>query len=88
MLVNLRAAITARGLKQAELAEAARIAPTVMSEIIHGRRRANSSQRLRIARRLKVDEHWLFDAAAFVPPALLRKTQGTEQAKAAGCTVQ
>lgn len=67
MLANLKTAIAQRGLKQADLAQSLKIPPTVLSEIIHGRRRADASLRSRIATALRANEGWLFDSFARIP---------------------
>ncbi len=67
MLVNFKAALAARKIHQADLAQSVQIAPTVLSEIIHERRHANASLRARIATALRADEAWLFSTAARIP---------------------
>ena len=67
MLANLKTAIAQRGLKQADLAQSLKIPPTVLSEIIHGRRRADASLRSKIATALHADEAWLFDSFVRIP---------------------
>lgn len=78
MLVNLKMTIAARGLKQVDFALQLKIAPTVLSEIIHGRRRADSSLRARIADVLHADETWLFSSITRIPPVQVsgRKQEG------------
>lgn len=68
MLVNLKTTIAARRLTQVDLALQLKIAPTVLSEIIHGRRQADSSLRARIAEALRADEIWLFSSVTRIPP--------------------
>jgi hypothetical protein len=67
VLANLKTAIVVRGLKQADLAQTLKIPPTVLSEIIHGRRHADASLRARVATALRADEGWLFDSFARIP---------------------
>jgi transcriptional regulator with XRE-family HTH domain len=67
MLVNLKSTIAARGLTQVDLALQLKIPPTVLSEIIHGRRLAEGSLRSRIAEALCADESWLFSTLARIP---------------------
>ena len=56
MLMNLRAALAARRLRQVDLALSLKIPPSTLSEIICGRRPADPSQRARIAVALCADE--------------------------------
>ena len=67
MLVNLKTTIAARRLTQVDLALRLKIPPTVLSEIIHGRRQADASLRGRIAEALRADETWLFSTAVRIP---------------------
>jgi transcriptional regulator with XRE-family HTH domain len=67
MLVNLKMTIAARRLTQVDLALQLRIAPTALSEIIHGRREADPSLRARIAEALRADETWLFSSITRIP---------------------
>jgi transcriptional regulator with XRE-family HTH domain len=72
VLANLKTTISQRGLKQVDLAQSLRIPPTVLSEIIHGRRQASASLRVRIAEALCAEESWLFSTVARIPrPASL-----------------
>jgi hypothetical protein len=66
MLVNVKAALAARRMKQFELAAALRIAPSTLSEIVVGRREADAELRAKIAAVLGVEEAWLFQRV--VPP--------------------
>lgn len=68
MLLNLKTTIAARRLTQVDLALKLKIAPTVLSEIIHGRRQVDASLRARIAEALRADEAWLFSTLARIPP--------------------
>ncbi len=67
MLANLKTTIAARRLKQVDLALQLKIAPTALSEIIHGRRQADASLRARIAQALQADESWLFSSVVRIP---------------------
>ena len=67
MLVNLKAAFAARRTRQVDLAMTLEIAPTVLSEIINGRRKASSELRLRIAKALNANEDWLFAGHTRIP---------------------
>jgi len=71
MLVNLKSAFVARGIKQVDLALSLKISPSVLSEIINGRRQPSPSLRARIAHELRADEGWLFAAFTRIPgPAI------------------
>lgn len=67
MLVNLKAALAARRLRQADLAQSLKIPSSTLSEIICGRRQADSSLRSRIAEALRADEGWLFSMVTRIP---------------------
>ena len=67
MLVNLKMTIAVRRMTQVDLALQLKIAPTILSEIIHGRRQADRSLRARIAEALRADETWLFSTVARIP---------------------
>lgn len=69
VLVNLKIALAARNKKQVELALDLKISPSLLSEIIHERRRADASLRTRIAEALITDEAWLFSCLACIPRA-------------------
>jgi transcriptional regulator with XRE-family HTH domain len=63
MLLRLKFAIAARGLKQVDLALELRIPPSTLSEIINERRRPDDLTRKLISRRLgETDEDWLFSS--------------------------
>lgn len=68
MLVNFKTVLAARRLRQVDLALSLKIPPTVLSEIINGRRKADASLRSRIASALQVDEAWLFATLTKIPP--------------------
>jgi transcriptional regulator with XRE-family HTH domain len=67
VLANLKTTIAARRLTQVDLALDLKIAPTVLSEIIHGRRQADPSLRVRLAEVLQADEDWLFSNVTQIP---------------------
>lgn len=75
MLPNLKAALLARGIRQVELCATLGIPPSVLSEIIHGRRKAGESLRGRIAGELRADEGWLFSTAPIIPAQRARKDE-------------
>jgi len=70
MLSNLKAALAARGMCQADLAAELRIHSSTLSEIVRGRRQADADLRARIASLLGVDEAWLFKSV--IPPRAMR----------------
>jgi transcriptional regulator with XRE-family HTH domain len=67
MLVNFKTALAVRGTRQVELALELKISPTVLSEIVNGRRSASASLRARLAEMLGVDEAWLFSSFTRIP---------------------
>jgi transcriptional regulator with XRE-family HTH domain len=67
MLINLKMTIAVRRMTQVDLALQLKMAPTMLSEIIHGRRQADPSLRARIAEALRADETWLFSTVARIP---------------------
>ena len=67
MLSNLKTALAAKGMCQRDLAFDPRIQPSVLSEIVRGRRAANAELRRRIAEALGGDEDWLFQHIRLVP---------------------
>jgi len=72
MLVNLKMTIVARQLTQVDFAIQLKVAPTVLSEIIRGRRQADASLRARIADALRADEAWLFSSVTHIPQPATR----------------
>jgi transcriptional regulator with XRE-family HTH domain len=82
MLVNLKAALAARRVRQVDLAILLGISPSVFSEIINGRRIADSSLRARIAKELDADESWLFVCHASIPAP---RSFGIEATPALAC---
>jgi transcriptional regulator with XRE-family HTH domain len=67
MLINLKATIAARGWTQVDFAISLKVPPTVVSEIIHERRQADTPLRARIADALRADEAWLFSSVTRIP---------------------
>jgi hypothetical protein len=67
VLVNFKTALAARGMRQIELALDLKVSPTVLSEIVNGRRSANPSLRARLAEVLQADEAWLFSSFTRIP---------------------
>lgn len=67
VLTNLKTALVARGVRQADLAIWLEISPSMLSEIVCGRRQADSSLRARIAEKLRADEKWLFSTVTRIP---------------------
>ena len=67
MLSNIKATLAARGVKQVDLALRLRMSPSVLSEIVNGRRKADPSLRARIASELRADEGWLFSSVSHIP---------------------
>ncbi len=68
MLANLKAALAGRKIHQIDLALSLRVPPSVLSEIVCGRRKANPRLRARIAAALQADEDWLFSPVSVIPP--------------------
>jgi len=56
----LKSTIAARGWTQVDFAISLKIPSSILSEIIHERRRADVPLRARIADALQADEGWLF----------------------------
>ncbi len=67
MLSNLKAALAARRLRQVDLAMELKISPSVLSEIITGRRELSPSLRARISEILNADAGWLFSSVTHIP---------------------
>jgi len=67
ILLNLKTALVARKVKQVDLAISLGISPTVISEIVTGRRVADTRLRSLIAKELCVDEEWLFNGQVDIP---------------------
>lgn len=75
VLANFKTALAARGMRQIELALELKIAPTVLSEIVNGRRTATPWLRVRLAEMLQADEAWLFSSFTRIP----NRTDSTAQ---------
>jgi transcriptional regulator with XRE-family HTH domain len=67
MLSNLKVALAARRMRQAELAAAIGVAPSTLSEFIHGRAQLAPYQLQRIAEMLRADPTWLFARVIHIP---------------------
>lgn len=67
MLANLKTALAARRMRQVDLALALKIPASTLSEIVCGRRQAESWLRARIAETLRADEAWLFSTVTRIP---------------------
>ena len=67
MLLNLKTAIAARGWRQVDFGLDQKIPPTVLSEIIHERRKPTAAVRVQIAVALHADEDWLFSSITCIP---------------------
>ena len=67
MLVNLKAAIVARGIRQADLAIQIKRSGGYLSEVIAGRVKLEPHARTCIAEILNADEAWLFSTSFRVP---------------------
>ena len=83
MLSNLRTALAARRIRQAELAHAIGIAPSTLSEFIHGRAELAPHLLTRIAEALQADPGWLFSRVTHIP-ALPAKASHDLVSSAAG----
>ena len=70
MLVNFKAALAARRVKQIDLALQLKLDPTFLSRIINRRCEADASLRARLAAALEVEEAWLFQTVARIPKAV------------------
>ena len=84
MLLNLKNAMTLRRVRGYELAAKLGIPAPVLSQTIHGQRKANAAFRRRAARLLHAPEDWLF-LDIFVPDfrALPETGEGDRAASAA-----
>lgn len=67
MLGNLKVALAERRIRQADLAAAIKVAPSTLSEFIHGRVELAPHQRQRIAEMLRADPAWLFAVVTHIP---------------------
>jgi transcriptional regulator with XRE-family HTH domain len=69
MRTNLRAALAARGMRQVDLAAELKIWPSVVSDLVTGRRDPEPRVAARIAEILRVDEFLLFSEQPLIPMA-------------------
>jgi transcriptional regulator with XRE-family HTH domain len=67
MLANLKAALAARRVRQVDLAIELKVAPSLISEVVHGRRKLEPHQIARVAELLRADAVWLFQEVRFIP---------------------
>jgi transcriptional regulator with XRE-family HTH domain len=67
VLVNLKTAIAARGMRQVDLAMELTMPPSVLSEIVHCRRPVDPRVADRIAEILRADREWLFASITRIP---------------------
>ena len=82
MLSNLKTALAARRMHQVDLAQAIGVAPSTLSEFIHGRTELAPRLRERIAEVLRADPAWLFSRVTHIP-ALPTEVAGSERSTAA-----
>ena len=75
MLGNLRSALKMRGKKQWELCAEVGVGPSVLSEIIAGRRPIEPQLRNDIALLLNADPEWLFQNVDSIPPVPAEQSQ-------------
>ncbi len=78
MLVNFKAALAARRMRQADLAAELEIVPSALSEIINGRRPLTAELAERVAHILNADAEWLFSPVTHIPaPKPIREPEPT-----------
>jgi transcriptional regulator with XRE-family HTH domain len=82
MLSNLKTALAARRMRQAELAQTVGVSASTLSEFIHCRVDLALHFRARIAEALQADPGWLFSRVTHIP-ALHSKNSGEGAATAA-----
>lgn len=77
MLLNLVNGLRLRCMTQKQLAAAAGVNASLLSQAINGHRKLKSEQRQRIARILRIDEEWAFTPMerAWVPAAPADRAQ-------------
>jgi transcriptional regulator with XRE-family HTH domain len=68
VLANLKATLAVRRLRQVDLSIELKISPSLLSEIINGRRSAEPLLRARLAEILQANEDWLFARTIQIPP--------------------
>jgi transcriptional regulator with XRE-family HTH domain len=81
MLSNLKTALAARRMRQVELAQAIGVAPSTLSEFIHGRATLPPHLLTRIAEALQADPAWLFARVTYIPA--LQKKESEQAASTA-----
>lgn len=86
MLANLKLAISARNMRQADLAAHLGVTQSTISEIINGRRRTSPSLCARLAEMLQADEAWLFSSFTQIPHRTDSATEPSVQAACVGET--
>jgi len=67
MLSNLRTALAARRMRQAELAQRVGISASTLSEFINGRAELSPQLRARIVEALQAEPGWLFSRVTHIP---------------------
>lgn len=68
MRANLKTALAARRMRQADLAATVGVGESTLSEFIHGRASLAPHTQGRIAQILQADADWLFALAIRIPP--------------------
>ena len=82
MRSNLKTAIAARRMRQAELAAAVGVGQSTLSQFIHGHAFLAPRTQERIAEILRADAEWLFALVIRIPPP----KPSTDPAPAMDCT--
>lgn len=67
MLANVKTALAARGMRQAQLAKTVGLPESTLSEFIHERCEMAPHFRTRIAEALQADPGWLFSRVTRIP---------------------
>jgi transcriptional regulator with XRE-family HTH domain len=83
MLSNLKTALAARRMRQVELAQAIGVAPSTLSEFIHGRAVLPPHLLTRISEALQADPAWLFARVTYIPALQPNKSNEESAASAA-----
>jgi transcriptional regulator with XRE-family HTH domain len=83
MLANMKAALAARRLRQADLAMELRVSAALLSDVIYGRVQLAPHLKTRAAEMLQADAEWLFQDTKIIPP--LRTSTETQPAAAMAC---
>jgi transcriptional regulator with XRE-family HTH domain len=86
MLLNLKAVIQPRLMRQYEPAQLLKVSPSVLCETISGRRKPSPEFKRRAALVLGVAEDWLFEELRLGPPPKTpsQELAGVAQAQRAG----